>query len=70
MTVQELIDALQEVKDKSHRVSYCLGDPQENFIALMADHSLPIDGYTGWVDSLEVIEYHPDDREVELRIFK
>ena len=67
MTVQELIDELQMIGDKSFRLSYVV-TPKEtrggtDRVQVGAATS------TGFLEAIEVIEYHPDDREVELRIF-
>ena len=67
MTVQELIDELQMIGDKSFRLSYVV-TPKET---RSGTDSEQVGAATslGWLEAIEVIEYHPDDREVELMIF-
>ena len=67
MTVQELIDELQKIGDKTFRLSHVVtpkgtrsGTDWEQISAMSS---------SGFLEAIEVIEYHPDDREVELRIF-
>lgn len=67
MTVQELIDELQMIGDKTFRLSQVV-TPKET---RHGTDSEQVEAATslGWLDAIEVNEYHPDDREVELRIF-
>lgn len=67
MTVQELIDELQMTGDKSFRLSHVVTSKETR----SGTYSEQVGAATsnGWLEAIEVIEYHPDDREVELRIF-
>ena len=67
MTVQELIDELQMIGDKTFRLSYVV-TPKETRSGTDWDQIRAATSI-GWLEAIEVIEYHPDDREVELRIF-
>ena len=67
MTVQELIDELQMIGDRTFRLSYVV-TPKETRRGADGEQ-VGAATSLGWLEAIEVIEYHPDDREVELRIF-